>query len=416
MPNWVCNHLTIKGENAVDVMRSVLTKNEESDYGYDFDFNKIIPMPEDLKIISGSITRTCAKLYLNAIAEDAPAYVKYAERYVKAFDKDYLLTEQEQIDKMNDALKYRDYPNNVLLFSNKADVYAYGKRVLDNVAEYGAKDWYDWSIKNWGSKWNAANTKPKIVIWENVAAVLNEKHIRTYRKFYNTLNSLGYKINAGILNAKYFNLPQNRVRIFVVAMRKDLEMSFSFPRGYDSGVRIKHVLQDKIPEKFFSKSLDDMVPYNKAFASTHRIMALGKIKNTKFKQTNEVLSIDGIFDCLTTKQGNYIVDDRTPRKKNIRHLTPNESLRLMGFEDKDFYKARYRYEKQGNKSVPLPNVPEGEIYVQAGNSIAVNVLMALFGEIYGVPWKEKVFKDRQKTDRDLLYELPLFAFMKDDAA
>ena len=261
-----------------------------------------------------------------------------------------------------------------------------------------------------------AHTKPKIVIWENVAAVLNEKHIRTYRKFYNTLNSLGYKINAGILNAKYFNLPQNRVRIFVVAMRKDLEMNFTFPRGYDSGVRIKHVLQDKIPEKFFSKSLDDMVPYNKAFASTHRIMALGKIKNTKFKQTNEVLSIDGIFDCLTTKQGNYIVDDRTPRKKNIRHLTPNESLRLMGFEDKDFYKARYRYEKQGNKSVPLPNVPEGEIYVQAGNSIAVNVLMALFGEIYGVPWKEKVFKDRQKTDRDLLYELPLFAFMKDDAA
>lgn len=159
MPNWVCNHLTIKGENAVDVMRSVLTKNEESDYGYDFDFNKIIPMPEDLKIISGSITRTCAKLYLNAIAEDAPAYVKYAERYVKAFDKDYLLTEQEQIDKMNDALKYRDYPNNVLLFSNKADIYAYGKRVLDNVAEYGAKDWYDWSIKNWGSKWNAANTQ-----------------------------------------------------------------------------------------------------------------------------------------------------------------------------------------------------------------------------------------------------------------
>ena len=53
---------------------------------------------------------------------------------------------------------------------------------------------------------------------------------------------------------------------------------------------------------------------------------------------------------------------------------------------------------------------EGEIYIQAGNSIAVNVLVALFGEIYGLPWKEKVFKERYKTDEQLLYELPLFTY------
>ena len=34
MPNWVCNHLTIYGENAVEVMRSLLTENEESECGY----------------------------------------------------------------------------------------------------------------------------------------------------------------------------------------------------------------------------------------------------------------------------------------------------------------------------------------------------------------------------------------------
>ena len=78
-----------------------------------------------------------------------------------------------------------------------------------------------------------AQTHPKVVIWENVAAVINENHIRNYRKFYHTLLSLGYKIQAGILNAKFFNLPQNRVRIFVVAIRKDLNLHFTFPHGYD---------------------------------------------------------------------------------------------------------------------------------------------------------------------------------------
>ena len=43
MPNWVCNHLTIHGDNAVEVMRSLLSENEESECGYDLDFNKLIP-------------------------------------------------------------------------------------------------------------------------------------------------------------------------------------------------------------------------------------------------------------------------------------------------------------------------------------------------------------------------------------
>lgn len=261
-----------------------------------------------------------------------------------------------------------------------------------------------------------AQTRPKIVIWENVAAVINDNHIRNYRKFYHTLLSLGYKIQAGILNAKFFNLPQNRVRIFVVAIRKDLNLHFIFPHGYDSGIRIKHLLERKVPDKCFTKSFDDIERYNKKFSDTHRIMPLGHIRNSNFKQNNEVLSIDGIFDCLTTKQGNYIVDDRTPREKPIRRLIPMESLRFMGFEDKDFYKCRYRYERKNGKTERYPYVGENDIFAQAGNSIAVNVLMALFGQIYGVEWREKVFKERFKSEEQLLYELPIFTYLNDTDA
>lgn len=261
-----------------------------------------------------------------------------------------------------------------------------------------------------------AHAKPKVVVWENVAAVLNNNHIRTFRKFYYVLSGFGYRVNAGILNAKYFNLPQNRVRVFVVAIRKDIDLSFTFPHGYDSGVRIKHVLQNKVPDAFFTTTFDDVELYRKQYLSTHRIMALGRLKNKKFKQTNEVLSTDGIFDCLTTKQGNYIFDNRVPKEKPLRHITPCEAFRFMGFEDRDFYKCRYRYERHGNKKQRLNHVPDGEIYAQAGNSIAVNVLMALFGQLYGVEWQQKVFKERYKTEEQLLNELPLFAYLRGNAA
>lgn len=159
MPNWVCNHLTIHGENAVEVMRSLLIEDKDNACGYSFDFNRIVPMPEDLNIISGSITTNCAKLYINSILEDTNAFMKYARLYSIAFGRDFILTESEQEQLMNDALKYKDYENDKLLFATRYNVYAYGKKALDNYEKYGAKDWYDWCRDNWGTKWNACNTQ-----------------------------------------------------------------------------------------------------------------------------------------------------------------------------------------------------------------------------------------------------------------
>ena len=74
---------------------------------------------------------------------------------------------------------------------------------------------------------------------------------------------------------------------------------------------------------------------------------------------------------------NYIVEEA--KKYRIRKLTPKECWRLMGFSDKDFEKA---------ESV----VSNTQLYKEAGNSIVVNVLMAIFSQmnIKGVkPWNER---------------------------
>ena len=68
----------------------------------------------------------------------------------------------------------------------------------------------------------------------------------------------------------------------------------------------------------------------------------------------------------------------------IRRLTPRECWRLMDFADEDFDKA---------KAVNS----DSQLYKQAGNSIVVNVLVAIFGQMFD--GKEEIYKeDKHGTD------------------
>lgn len=76
-----------------------------------------------------------------------------------------------------------------------------------------------------------------------------------------------------------------------------------------------------------------------------------------------------ICPTLTTHHGGGISGMPFIKKNmRIRKLTPLECWRLMGFDDQDYYKA----EKVNTQS---------QLYKQAGNSIVVDVLMAIFKEI-----------------------------------
>lgn len=125
MPNWVRNNVKIQGcqGDLTAIKRLVRTKDEP------FDFNAILPMPEELNLASGSsenVAMACAK----------------AKREGKTSCKE--IETSTWTDKMT--------------FEEWAEL---GEKYLSNVEKYGAATWYDWHIWKWGTKW-----QPSEVSWD----------------------------------------------------------------------------------------------------------------------------------------------------------------------------------------------------------------------------------------------------------
>ena len=87
------------------------------------------------------------------------------------------------------------------------------------------------------------------------------------------------------------------------------------------------------------------------------------------RNATEVLSTEGLCRTLSTQSNNLATKIKEPQSLRIRKLTPKECWRLMGFDDIDVEKA----------SQVCSN---SQLYKQAGNSIVVDVLMAIFKELF----------------------------------
>ena len=136
MPNHVTTGLTVKHEDPkkIEELKKKVIVNDED--GERFDFDKLIPMPESLHITSGSSTDLGMACYDDKKFESYRGYPWFAERYPNVKTKEDLRKEVAKDEFNKDALRE-------------------GKQAIENIAKYGYKDWYDWSIDNWGTKWNA---------------------------------------------------------------------------------------------------------------------------------------------------------------------------------------------------------------------------------------------------------------------
>lgn len=64
--------------------------------------------------------------------------------------------------------------------------------------------------------------EPSYFIFENVKGLVSHDNGKTIRTILSTFDEIGYAVDFDIFNSKYYGVPQNRERIFIVGKRKDL--------------------------------------------------------------------------------------------------------------------------------------------------------------------------------------------------
>lgn len=190
--------------------------------------------------------------------------------------------------------------------------------------------------------------KPKYVIWENVKNLLSKKHKHNFDDYLEALDELGYNNYYQVLNAKDYGIPQNRERLFCVSVLGEYS-SFCFPSPIQLQLKLKDMLDYEVDKKYYLTAEQvDRIKLSSYYQNKRRIQE---------KNYCDTLCAHDSIGPKCVKFGN-----------SYRKLIPKECWRLMGFSDKDFEKAA-----KVNSDFQL--------YKQAGNSIVVNVLMAIFNNL-----------------------------------
>lgn len=217
---------------------------------------------------------------------------------------------------------------------------------------------------------------PKAFIFENVKSLLAHDNGNTWAVIKNTFEELNYNIyihkdekgkEKAVLNALEYGIPQQRERIFLVGIRSDIKLKqdFHFPVPTKLKKTNKDFLDENVSAKYY------LGPKGFKFVTSNPTRAQVGRTIQKCQKANQQFNWNGdfIFEPLSSKHTPEIlqrayVGEWNGQKGVIRQYTPRECLRLMGFPD-DFLMLH----------------SDNIMWRQSGNSIVVNVLIALVNEL-----------------------------------
>jgi len=271
------------------------------------------------------------------------------------------------------------------------------------------------------------DVKPKIAIAENVRALTSNKFKAEFKIVLDSLNDAGYKNYWSVLNSQDYGIPQNRERVFIISIREDIDHGFTFPDKQELKLRLRDLLEDNVDEKYYPSEetlkyilsagtknfyyepeidLDIARPLTNTMHKMHRAgtdnyvsdsfiqndekLCIKEATKKGFAEASEGDYVNLQFPKSKTRRGrvgkqisqtlmcsdqNGVVEKRN-NALGIRKLTPKECFRLMGFDD-------------GDCDILMEHgISNTQLYKMAGNSIVVNVLIAIFKNIFDAYGKE----------------------------
>lgn len=158
------------------------------------------------------------------------------------------------------------------------------------------------------------NISPKYIMFENVKNLVSKRFIDDFNNLLEVLDELGFNSYWKVLNAKECGVPQNRERVFVISIRKDIDKhTFDFPVPFDNGLRLKDTLEEVVDEKYYLsddkvekfKKNFDIAQFNTSKVS-NREYKIGNVYNPKYTGGNyagNVYDKRGISPALLQMQG-----------------------------------------------------------------------------------------------------------------
>lgn len=86
--------------------------------------------------------------------------------------------------------------------------------------------------------------KPRFFVAENVSGMMAKRHSKAVQNILNHFDKAGYDVFIQMLNANDYGVAQDRKRVFYVGFRKELEVSFEFPKPIDYKPVLKDIIYD----------------------------------------------------------------------------------------------------------------------------------------------------------------------------
>lgn len=228
--------------------------------------------------------------------------------------------------------------------------------------------------------------KPKIMIAENVAALVSNDFRDDFARVIEEFNDCGYKYYNRKVNAKKFGLPQSRERVFMVLVREDLDICYKFPNGFPLEIRA---------EEWFEPVVDD-----------EYYVAEDKVEKLKERKSRKPNFNRDYITCITTGWGtpSYPQQTYVEDEKGVRCLSSEELMRFQGFT------------KEQGKMLRDHGFSKNEVGHMVGNSIAVPAIQAVLENLFSQLCKERTpvkyeFTAKEKEKYTGPYIQPLFSYM-----